>query len=62
MASYSAVYLGLIPQPLLVTVELHALAALVLGNFGFAFLFNGSHRSCTGAVLDYLRRKLGLWF
>ena len=43
-------------------IELHALAALVLGDFGFAFLFNGSHRSCAGAVLDYLRRKRGLWF
>jgi hypothetical protein len=54
--------LRLVTQPLLVAVELHALAALVLGNFGFAFLFNGSHRSCISAVLDYLRRKLGLEF
>ncbi len=54
--------LRLVTQTLLMPVELHALAALVLGNFSFAFLFNGSHRSCVRAVLDYLRRKLGLWF
>lgn len=43
--------LRLITQALLVPIELHALAALVLGNFGFAFLFNGSHRVCVRAVL-----------
>jgi len=32
--------LRLVTQALLMPVELHALAALVLGNFGFAFLFN----------------------
>ena len=44
--------LRLITQALLVPIELHALAALVLGNFGFAFLFNGSHRRCIRAELE----------
>ncbi len=45
------VLLGLVTQALLVPVELHALAALVLGNFGFTFLFNGSHRAVFGSGL-----------
>ena len=45
------VLLGLVTQTLLVPVELHALAALVLGNFGFTFLFNGSHRAVFGSGL-----------
>ncbi len=32
--------LGLVTQALLVPVKLHALAALVLGNLGFTFLFD----------------------
>jgi hypothetical protein len=35
-----------------VPVGFHALAALVLGNFGFAFLFNGSHRRYIRAELE----------
>ena len=34
------VVLGLITQALLVAVQLHALAALVLCDLGFAFLFD----------------------
>jgi len=36
--------LGLVTQALLVPVQLHALAALVLRDLGFAFLLDGSHR------------------
>jgi hypothetical protein len=32
--------LGLVTQPLLVPVRLHAFAALVFGDFGFAAFFN----------------------
>ncbi len=37
--------LGLVTQAFLMPIQFHALATLMLGNFGFAFLFNGSHRS-----------------
>ncbi len=32
-------------------VKLHALTALMLGNLGFTFLFNGSHRAVFGSGL-----------
>jgi hypothetical protein len=36
--------LGLVTEPLFVPIRLHALTALVFGDFGFAAFFDGTHR------------------
>ena len=47
--------LGLVTQALLVPVQLHALAALVLGDLGFAFLLDGSHRAFLCGSVEAVR-------
>ncbi len=44
--------LSLVTQPLLMPVRLHALAALMFGDFGFAAFFDGTHRK---------KRKMWSW-